>query len=140
MGVDPLGLCAESFMGRFKTNYNNTLNNLYGQDLELADDLGMWGATAFAVNTALSGYQALTDSLAVNQIANSKIQGALEGGDILSRLNAANEGARTAARTTALRNGMQVTGAVSSVIGAGATGYSVGARLNAAVRAGVASF
>jgi RHS repeat-associated protein len=138
--IDPSGLCSQSFFQKFETNYNSTLNGLYGEDLEWADSLGLWGASALAVEIGMSSVQSLTDALATEQIANGKIAGSFVQGDLFSKLQAADIGANTAARTTALRTGMRVTGAVTGVITAGATGYSLGARLNAAAIALYQSF
>lgn len=130
--MDPTGFETQSFRSRFRANYNNALNELYGEDLRVADSLGAWGIGAAVVNTTVSTFQAVTDSLVTEQIANARIAGALRGGNIFSREAAANAGARIASRTAILWTGLRATGAISSIIGAGATGYSIGARINAA--------
>ncbi len=140
MFIDPLGLCSDSFWQKYQKNYKNQLNTLYGQDLELADNSGLWGLSALAVNFGVSGFQSLTESLATEQIVNAGVQGPLTEGNILLKTKAANLGAKTAGRTAALRTGMRATGIVGGIVTAGATGYSVGARLNAGARALFDSF
>jgi len=133
---DPWGLCEESsWWNRYKQNYNNTLNDLYGADLEWADTLGLWGLGSLAVEGSLSAYQSLVEYLAAEQIANAQIAGALGGGSMWQRMANAAAGAEVAGRTAALRTGMQAVSRVTAVAGAAATGYSIGARVNAATRA-----
>ena len=40
---DPSGLCEETWWDRFKNNYSDAMNDLYGDDLDWADTLGLWG-------------------------------------------------------------------------------------------------
>ena len=141
-GVDPWGLrCEEgsweedSWLDRYRQNYNTILNDLYGADLEWADTLGLWGLGSLAVEGSLNVYQSLVEYLAKEQIANAQIAGALGGGNMWQRMANAAAGAEVARRTATLRTGMQAIGRVTAIAGAWATGYSIGARVNAATRA-----
>ncbi|HPX57268.1 MAG TPA: RHS repeat-associated core domain-containing protein, partial [Syntrophales bacterium] len=120
---------------KYNDYYNDELNRLYGCDLKWADETGLWGAVSMAVNLGISGFQTLMDSLASEQVSNFRIKGSFERGNILSKIRAADVGAQTSNRIMTLRTGLKVTGTISAVVTAGATGYSAGARLNAAVRA-----
>ena len=138
MGTSSSGI--NSFAQRFSGNYNRQLNALYGRDLEIADTAGLWGLGSIALTSAVSGFQSFTDALATDQISNALMQGAFTKGDILSKLSAAQLGERTAIRTGTLLSGMRMTGTISTVLTVGATGYSVGARGNALMRALFDSF
>ena len=116
------------------------MNALYGRDLEIADTAGLWGLGSIALTSAVSGFQSFTDALATDQISNSLMQGAFTKRDIISKLNAAQIGERTAIRTGTLLSGMRMTGTISTVITVGATGYSVGAHGNALIQALFDSF
>jgi len=133
--VDPFGLCDESPWKNYKENYSKILGELYGQDLVWADILGVWGLGALAIEGTIDAYVNITDVLAAEQVANSKIAGALKGGNILSRMEAAETGLRVGSRTAILQGAMRGVSAVSGVVTAGTTAYSAGARLNAAIRA-----
>ena len=134
--ADPWGMCEEgSLWNQYSQNYGSILNDLYGEDLEWADTLGLWGLGSLAIEGGLSAYQSLVESLAAEQIANAQIAGALGGGGIWQRMGNAAAGARVAGRTAALRTGMQAVSKITAVVGVGATGYSIGARVNAATRA-----
>ena len=130
----------KSFSQRVSNNYYQQLNTLYGDDLTIADTAGLWGATSLALTLTVSSIQSLTDNLATEQISKAWLKGALTEGNILLKMNAAQVGERTAIRTGALLTGMRLTGAGSGVITALGTGYSVGARGNALVRALLNSF
>jgi hypothetical protein len=69
------------------------------------------------------------------QIANAQIAGALGGGSMWQRMANAAAGAEVAGRTATLLTGIQAISRVTAVTGAGATGYSFGARVNVATRA-----
>ena len=139
-GSDPSGLCEETWWDRFKNNYSDTMNDLYGDDLDWADTLGLWGLGALAMEAGLSSYQTMVEYLAAEQIANAPLAGVFGGGSMLQRMAMAVVAAENAGRTAVVLSGLHAVSATTSVVGAGATGYSIGARLNGAVQAAYRTF
>ena len=131
---DPSGLCTETFGHAYSRNYDKILANLYGADLEWADLLGFWGIGALAAEVVVDASVSVVEAMAAEQVINSRIAGAMQGGDIFARTAAAEAGAQVGARTVILQSAMRGVGAATGVVGFGATGYSAGARLNAATR------
>jgi RHS repeat-associated protein len=139
--LDAWGLCAEdSFWKRFRKHYKRIKEELYGYDLWLADRLGLWGMGALAVNAIVGTAQSVATAGALEQIRNAPIEGAMTGGSVWDRMASASEAARTAERTNRLLGTMNTVGKAAAAVTAFSTGYSVGARINVAVRAVVAAW
>jgi len=130
-----MGLCKKTFWDKYCENYNEIISELYGKDLKLADDLGLWGIGSLATSLATSGYTKIVDELAKDQIGNGKIAGAMTKGNILEKTLAADKGAEIAERTASLKATSGLAGKLSLGVTVAATSYSFGARANVAVQA-----
>lgn len=98
------------------------------------------GLEALAMEAGLSGYQTMVEYLAAEQIANAPLAGVLGGGSMLQRMATAAVAAENAGRTAVVLSGLHAVSTTTAVVGAGATGYSIGARLNGAVQAAYRTF
>ena len=126
--VDPFGLArqkGESFIDCL----NRYAKNFYGGQLNVIDNLGYYGFANATIQGGLSAYTSLSGRLAETSIKNSKIAGALAGGSIWNRLYAADKAAVAALRLKALSKMLGVISKGSAILGAGATGFSFGARV-----------
>ncbi|GEM_PF-2137565 len=126
--VDPFGLCrrkGESWRGCLDRH----ANEFYGDSLGWVDASGYYGLGSAALGFAGSGYAAIASRAGAEAIRNAPIAGAVGGGSILQRQAAASAAARSATRIGAMRGGLAALSRWTGIIGAGATGFSLGARL-----------
>ena len=112
--------------------YHCVLDDEYGDVLTISDALGLFGIGNMLYNGASSIYNSVVASLAENQITQAELSGALNNGNIVSKILAADKGAKVAASTKALGATLSKVGNVGAAVTVGATGFSVGARLYAA--------
>lgn len=128
--VDPLGLARRKGESR-SACMDRFLKQYYGPSLSVIDDLGLYGLVggAFAATAGQEVLSRTAEKLAERGLAtatrDAQIAGALRGGSIGARLNAA---AAAGARVTALRAGLAVVGKATGAVSVGATFFSAGAR------------
>lgn len=126
--TDSLGLCrgkGESFIDCL----DRYARKFYGEKLEFIDDLGYYGlanaAGGFAVDAIAEGAEVLADDI----IAGASLAGVEKGGSMLARQAANSSAASIASRLGVSRLILRGIAKYSGVVGAGATGFSVGARV-----------
>lgn len=123
---DPYGLSAWGDV------YDNVLKDEYGDILDISDDIGLVGFGSLLYNGASAAYNSIVDALSASQIARSELAGALNNGNIVSKILAAEKGAKIAASTKAASGTLTKVSNVGAMVTIGATGFSLGARLYAA--------
>ena len=109
------------------------LSDEYGDILDVSDSLGLIGVGSVMFSGLSSVYNTVVSALAANQIKRAEMAGALEGGNIVAKVLAADKGAKVAASTKMLNGALTKTGHIGAVVTVGATGFSIGARAYAAV-------
>ena len=125
--IDPLGLkrkCGESF----GSCVDRCLQDNYGWMIDVADNLGWYGLAASATALGTSAFTNIIEGLAAESIKNDAIAASLTGGNILQRSKVANVAAKRAVRKTALKATLGAAGKYTGLVGAFATGFSLGAR------------
>ena len=132
---DPLGLARHP--GESVSDCRKRfLQEHYGVALSVIDNLGYWGLFSGAFYLTLGHEAAFRTVERVGERAldaatrDAQIAGAMQGGSITARVAAAEA---AGARVAALRIGLQAVTKGAAVIGAGATAFSVGARIAAAI-------
>ena len=127
--LDVMSFESEQLVG----HYEDAKSEIYGFDLELADNTGMYGYAAFrnamAMNTVVNLTGVLADGVGVY---GGTFAGVNTKGTLFQKMAAASKGTSTAAR---IKVEMKVLGRVNAVggcVSAFATGYSVGARISSA--------
>ena len=112
--------------------YNKVLKDEYGDILDISDNTGLFVIGSAIYTGAVSAYNSIIMALASDQITRAELAGALNNGNIMSKIVAADKGAKIAASTKALSGAMTKVGNVGAAVTVGATGFSLGARLYAA--------
>ena len=124
--LDPFGLSAWGDV------YDKVLKDEYGDVLSISDDIGLVGIGSLLYNGASAVYNSIIDALSASQIARSELAGALNNGNVVSKILAAEKGAKIAASTKAASGVLTKVSNVGATVTIGATGFSLGARLYAA--------
>ena len=139
--VDFSGCCPEitdvknDFIPEWINAYNEILYDDYGEVLEVSDSCGVVGLCSLAIYGLTSAYTSIVDALAEDQIRTAKLAGVNTKGSLTTKILASDKGMKIAARTQMIKAGLSKVNAAGAVISTAATGFSLGARMNAATRA-----
>lgn len=111
----------------FSNCMNRCLRENYGDTYDWASIFSLLGIGSLAVEIGSNAATTVIDQAASDIQKASNLKGATQGGSILNRLNAAEQGARNAGKIGVARGGLSLVSKASSVVTVGATAFQIGA-------------
>ena len=139
--VDYFGFCGisnDGWFDRFMDYYDEAVDDhANGLGLGVTDAIGVVGASSAATTLATSVLTAVAESGAEVQIVKGQLAGALEDGNILQKIAAAEEGEKLAARAIAGKACLNAVSKVSGIATAVASVWSFGVRTGFCVYAAI---